>query len=72
MVLFLPPSLAPDSFVSDPSASVSGMTQNMNPEARDDQEWLDANERLGIDSAEAMERSLATPVTEDAIPDWAK
>lgn len=42
-----------------------------NPEARDDDEWLDRCDRLGVDPAVAMERSLE-PVGGDVLPAWAE
>lgn len=74
-VWFLPPSLILDPVcsVSDASASVLGMEQNTNnPEARDDHDWLDLMDRLGVDPQAAMEQSLATPDTTAPLPEWAE
>lgn len=43
----------------------------MNPEARDDRDWLDLCDRLGVDPQAAMERSLATP-DNAPVPEWAE
>lgn len=49
------------------------MEQNTNnPEARDDHDWLDLMDRLGVDPQAAMEQSLATPDTTAPLPEWAE
>jgi hypothetical protein len=43
-----------------------------NPDARDDRDWLDQCDRLGVDPADAMERSLVTPSDDAPLPVWAE